>query len=409
MSLPSQGKRIRSGRTNMYRARNLPIRAMTTIGLVAVATVVIWVVVAGDDDATPERMAINTSETTDTQRRSSDDAKNDRAEPESEITEPGGAHTPDLAPPPAVVTRPAPTTAMKETTPQTEQARDETMSDTTTPPVGIEESTLPPASESSAGRRAVRRMNTGLDLIRDNRPLEARRMLTMAYESGELNAQHAQETRDALNDLNDRLVFSPEIVPGDPFAMQYTIQSGDTLAKIRKKNGLAIDWRLLARINRIANPRNIRIDQRIKLLTGPFHAVVNKRDYRMDIYMGEDNDRVFVRSFDVGLGEFNATPLGVFKVRTDSKLINPEWANPRTGEKFEPDDPMNPIGEHWLGLEGLSEHVRDLKGYGIHGTIEPNSIGKQESMGCVRLVAEDIELVYELLTEEASLIEIVPE
>ena len=64
---------------------------------------------------------------------------------------------------------------------------------------------------------------------------------------------------------------------------------------------------------------------------------------------------------------------------------------------FKADDPMNPIGEHWLGLEGIETANASLAGYGIHGTIEPESIGRDMSLGCVRLVAEDIAIVWETL------------
>jgi lipoprotein-anchoring transpeptidase ErfK/SrfK len=207
--------------------------------------------------------------------------------------------------------------------------------------------------------------------------------------------------------LNERLVFSPEIVAGDPFSFGYAIRSGDALARLPRAQGLATDWRFIQRVNRIQRPQAIRAGQNIKLVTGPFHAVVHKRQFRMDVYMGDGAERVYVRSFSVGLGEYDSTPVGTFKVRPNSKLINPEWVNPRTGERFLPDDPMNPIGEHWIGLVGVSEGVRDLGGYGIHGTIEPDSIGRQASMGCIRMGAEDVALIYELLVEDHSTIEIV--
>ena len=38
------------------------------------------------------------------------------------------------------------------------------------------------------------------------------------------------------------------------------------------------------------------------------------------------------------------------------------------------------------------------EGYGIHGTIEPDSVGKSESRGCVRMHDKDVEIVYDLLT-----------
>ncbi|NBQ16677.1 MAG: L,D-transpeptidase, partial [Proteobacteria bacterium] len=43
-------------------------------------------------------------------------------------------------------------------------------------------------------------------------------------------------------------------------------------------------------------------------------------------------------------------------------------------------------------------------GYGIHGTTEPQSIGKQMSMGCVRLGDADVEAVYELIGEQSTIV-----
>ena len=46
--------------------------------------------------------------------------------------------------------------------------------------------------------------------------------------------------------------------------------------------------------------------------------------------------------------------------------------------------------------------------FGLHGTIDPDSIGKEKSMGCVRMGSDDIALIYELLTEKVSVIKIEP-
>lgn len=46
----------------------------------------------------------------------------------------------------------------------------------------------------------------------------------------------------------------------------------------------------------------------------------------------------------------------------------------------------NPLGDRWMGLS--------LKGYGIHGTNMPNSIGKAASHGCFRMAKEDVEDLY---------------
>jgi lipoprotein-anchoring transpeptidase ErfK/SrfK len=252
--------------------------------------------------------------------------------------------------------------------------------------------------------RARQLLQNGLNLQAENKPVEARRMLTQAYESRALAPADEVRARQALALVSDVLVFSPSIVSGDPFASAYVVQSGDTLQKIAKP--CRIEWEFLARINRMSNPRGLQINQKIKTITGPFHAIVDKDEYRLDLYLGEGSQRVFVRSFTVGLGEYNSTPVGRFKVRPRSKLKDPAWTNPRTGESFEPSDPMNPIGEFWIGLEGLDDHNKELAGYGVHGTIELDSIGQQRSMGCVRMLPDDIELIYELLMPEISTVEI---
>ena len=80
-----------------------------------------------------------------------------------------------------------------------------------------------------------------------------------------------------------------------------------------------------------------------------------------------------------------ATHGGTFTV--EDKMANPPYDGPEGS--FAADDPKNPVGERWISLGG---------GYGIHGTIEPDSIGKSESLGCIRLHNTDVEIVYDLLT-----------
>jgi lipoprotein-anchoring transpeptidase ErfK/SrfK len=111
-----------------------------------------------------------------------------------------------------------------------------------------------------------------------------------------------------------------------------------------------------------------------------------------------------VASLPCGLGENDSTPVGTFRVRKGSKLVDPAWTNPRTGEKFASNDPKNPIGERWIGLEGTTPETAKFTGYGIHGTTEPQSIGKQMSMGCVRLGDAEVEVAYELIGEQSTVV-----
>ena len=134
-----------------------------------------------------------------------------------------------------------------------------------------------------------------------------------------------------------------------------------------------------------------------------------KRDYRMDVFLrGPDGQPIYVKSYPVGLGQEDSTPAGLWRIEAGKKVKNPDWRNPRTGEYFARNDPDNPIGEYWLALEGIDDDTRGVPGYGIHGTVDPDSIGDQASMGCIRLRSDDIEEVFGMFVGGESTVRIIP-
>ena len=94
-----------------------------------------------------------------------------------------------------------------------------------------------------------------------------------------------------------------------------------------------------------------------------------------------ENGRV-VKIYSTAVGAAaSPTPSGTYKIV--QRLANPTWYGP--GKVVGPGKD-NPIGTRWLGL--------DRKGYGIHGTNNPRSIGKRASHGCVRLRNRDVEDLF---------------
>jgi lipoprotein-anchoring transpeptidase ErfK/SrfK len=247
-------------------------------------------------------------------------------------------------------------------------------------------------------------LEQALPLIRSGDVVQARAILSAGLRSRTLSPAETEEIRGTLSVMNQGMVFGPEVTPGDNFTRLYEIKSGDALSKLVNREGVKTNWRFVQRINGISDPSRIRVGQRIKLVQGPFHAEVDKAAHRADVWLGEGDEAIYVTSLPVGLGEFGSTPEGAFRVRRGGKMINPSWTNPRTGERFASDDPLNPIGEYWIGLDGIDPHNLQEQGFGIHGTIEPESIGQDRSMGCVRLGDEDIALLYEMLTEGNSVV-----
>lgn len=273
-----------------------------------------------------------------------------------------------------------------------------------TPPVA---DALTPTASTSEVQRLI---SEGDRQLAAGKLVEARRTLSRALLHRDAASSDKQSLRTKLTTINDDLVFSTKVTPGDPLVEAYKVEAGDSLVKIRRKRDLATDWRLIQRVNKMSNPNALKIGQTLKLVRGPFHAVVTKSEYRLDLFTGspdEPDQWMFVKSYRVGLGEGNSTPVGTYVIKKNSKLVNPHWVNPRTGERFDKDDPKNPIGEYWLGWQGVGASAVNT-GYGLHGTIEPDSIGQQRSMGCVRLGTEDIAQIYDLLVEEVSIVKVQP-
>ena len=263
-----------------------------------------------------------------------------------------------------------------------------------------------PKAPPAVRERSLADFASGMRLLKDGLGVEARQRLSDALRSSGLDEDRANEVRTALTQLSETLVFGSGVAQRDPFASEFIIPEGGVLAKIAQNQTNGLHWKFIARINGITNPNRIRSGQRLKLLSGPFHAVVEKSAYRLDLWMGDKQDRVYVRSFNVGLGRDNRTPTGRFEV--SSRVENPQHTDPETGKIFGKDDPMNPVGEFWIAIKGTEAATKNLSGFGLHGTIEENSIGRSESLGCVRMLPDDIALVYEVLSPSRSEVEFLP-
>ena len=167
----------------------------------------------------------------------------------------------------------------------------------------------------------------------------------------------------------------PPICPTRNF---YVIRRGDTLRAIASSFGVSTEE--ILRINPNLNPRNLTVGQIIciPLAPSPIEIIVNVGAKRLTVYR---NGSIF-REYIVATGKPETpTPIGVFEV------VNKEI------------DPGGPYGTRWLGLSA--------KGYGIHGTNNPASIGTAASNGCIRMYNEDIEALFDI-TSVGTTVRILP-
>ena len=86
--------------------------------------------------------------------------------------------------------------------------------------------------------------------------------------------------------------------------------------------------------------------------------------------------------YPVAVGKASSpSPVGTFTI--ERRVANPSYTH--DGEVVPP-GPQNPVGSRWMGL--------NIRGYGIHGTNEPRSIGRAASHGCIRMAKADLEELY---------------
>jgi lipoprotein-anchoring transpeptidase ErfK/SrfK len=211
-----------------------------------------------------------------------------------------------------------------------------------------------------------------LTLEGEDKLAEARAMLQPLADDGGAS----DKVLDLLGQIDTKILFTAAAAPEKA---DYTVAPGDSLSKLAQKFGTTID--LIKKSNNLTRDM-IRVGDRLRIYQGHFAVTVSKTANELRL---TDNGKFFKR-YRVGTGQYSKTPMGEFKITT--RIPNPPWW--RTDGKTIPyGDPENILGTHWLGL--------NVAGYGIHGTWDTNSIGRQATAGCIRLLNDDIAELYTIL------------
>jgi lipoprotein-anchoring transpeptidase ErfK/SrfK len=273
----------------------------------------------------------------------------------------------------------------------------------TTRPAHLEVNAAPANTGANAQLAALSSGNPLADAkaqLDHGKMLDARRILNAAITEHRLDDASTKAAKKMLDDINAVVVFSTRQFKDDEFGGTFTVPSGGVLEKIAISNDVPTE--LLQKINGISDPRKLRAGQNLKIIRGPFNAVVDKSDFSLELWIGEPGAKgsMYVTTLPVGLGADDSTPTGVWAVQ--NRVANPTYFSPRGGGIIAADDPKNPLGERWIGLAGTEGAAVGKQSYGIHGTIEPDSIGKQASMGCIRLKNEDVTKVFDALVKDKS-------
>jgi lipoprotein-anchoring transpeptidase ErfK/SrfK len=226
----------------------------------------------------------------------------------------------------------------------------------------------PPISDHAVGDEVAR----ALTLRHQGKLAEARALLQPLADASNSDSK----VLAVVSDINTEILFTPAAAPEK---VDYTVVTGDSLERIAKKFGTTVT--LIKQSNNLTRDI-IRVGERLRVYQGKFALDVSKSENLLTL---TDSGHFFKR-YRVGTGQYSKTPVGEFKIT--SRIENPPWYR-ADGKTIPFGDPQNILGTHWLGL--------NVPGYGIHGTWDTNSIGKQASAGCIRLLNSDVAELYAIL------------
>jgi len=171
------------------------------------------------------------------------------------------------------------------------------------------------------------------------------------------------------------------------------VLEGDTVLDVAYRNRLGFDR--LSRLNpgvRLWLPEPGRVVQlpteHVLPEARARGLVVNIPEMQLYDFTVPDGPEVFAIAIGDGMD-----PSLVGSYRVGVKRENPTWRVPASirAEKPElpavvPPGPANPLGTHWITIGNTS--------YGIHGTNNQWSIGRQATHGCIRLYDDEMARLY---------------
>ena len=239
-------------------------------------------------------------------------------------------------------------------------------------------------ANAPAQYRAPALTGLGRNAARQGSLIEARELFEEAVQSAEWDSEEWNEALDELGKTDVDLIFSIEPTPDSKL---YTVEPGDTFTSIGIKLNTTLG--LLTRANNLDADATLRVGQNLKWTPKDFRIVIERSTCRLFLM---DSEGLFKR-YSTGLGmPTHQTTLGKYKI--GNKIKDPTWHKPGGGP-IPPGDPLNELGTRWMPFVPVQEGLpSDL---GIHGAIDPATVGKYSSHGCARLRMDEVEELYDLV------------
>ena len=130
------------------------------------------------------------------------------------------------------------------------------------------------------------------DKLAAGRYAEALAVLSVWYDDTSLGVEESQRLDDLLSQLAGTVIYSQQ----DLLLPPHVVAAGETLQSIAAP--LGVPWQLLAKINGVDDPARLVAGEQLKVLRGPFDAVVSVSRGRLSLQVGGN----YAGSFPVVVG-----------------------------------------------------------------------------------------------------------
>lgn len=203
---------------------------------------------------------------------------------------------------------------------------------------------------------------------------EALAVLSVWYDDPALGLEESQRLEDLLGQLAGTVIYSQQ----DLLLPPHVVAPGDTLPSIA--GPLQVPWQLLSKINGVSDPAQLVPGEHLKVVRGPFDAVISLSRRRMSLQVGGN----YAGSFPVVLGRQVYDRVGRSMAVVD--IRRPGAALEATG--FAAQVAYAPAAAKSIVLgEGLS----------IEGVEDPSLVADSASPASVIVSLRDLEDIADIL------------
>lgn len=199
--------------------------------------------------------------------------------------------------------------------------------------------------------------------------------LTQWYGDSRLSPEQAANLMRLLDPLAATVVYSYEY----PLDAHHGVQPGETLDQIASH--YSVERQTLAKINGLSN-QQLQPGQQLKVLQGPFHALVDLSDHELSLVVGGR----YAGRFPLSVGQDFPQQEGRYTVLAKTQQPSAAASSGSAG---------GPSSGYWIALDGS---------LGFHIAPDPNGIGRTGGPGFLGLREQDLAELFDLLSVGSTVV-----